>query len=112
MLKWKDDYLTWDEMPNAKYYATYTVQFPAMEIWFPPVQLINSLAFDKKIKRDDTSLVDIHQNGTIETTLYVQLKSDCELEFEMYDKIGSRKSVDKKAISIDIFKRLVFESLT
>ena len=83
-LIWKDDFLTWNQMPNAEYYSKYTVQFPARDIWFPPVQLQNSLSFDKKIRLEETNLVNIDQDGTISTILYVQLVSDCDLGFEMY----------------------------
>ena len=73
-------------MPNAIYYAdrNFVVQFPAQEIWFPPLQLLNTASNGKKIEILENTLVNIDQEGTVSALLYYQLASDCDLNFELY----------------------------
>jgi len=71
-------------MTYAEYYTNYTVQFPGKEIWFPPVVLMNTVDTKKKIEILETTMVNIDQNGTVSVMIYVQLFSDCDLDFKMY----------------------------
>ena len=82
---WKDEYLAWKQLPNlALYEIVDAAQFSAKLIWFPNIQLLNTLDNKRKIAVDDSSIVNIDKEGVVTAMLFVQFSSDCKLHFELY----------------------------
>ena len=87
---WNDDYLAWNELPNLELYEIRNAaQFSAKLIWFPNIQLLNTLDNKKKITIDDSSIVKIDSEGRVSAMLFVQFSSDCKLQFDLYGSLAN-----------------------
>ena len=87
LLRWNDDYLSWDQMPYSSFYTNQVAQMPAGLLWWPHIILANTVDIHRTLDITNGSTLDIAQDGTVTAYIFTQLVASCEVDARKYKSI-------------------------